>query len=330
MLVIPFWRYKMKRILISILLLSLLLPFAFAAPQPQLELTGKQMIPTGAPWIADDQRLYFGNDKNAYFYYDEASTDTLIMHGVSSLVAGAGIALDSGEDYTLTGGDSKADFSAGSGVTKTTTGAVTIGPGAVGLTGDLTIAATKGITKTAGAGNFDFSAGTGTFLTPTGAATLGGDTTVASTKTLAVTTADKLTVGGKIIPDRVTISVPITKTMITAGEVNGTYFTATDAGYKVIAINEVHPVAETTAATASISVMKITGTQAVASGTLATTAVINLKSTAETVVSPALSATPADYTLAQGNRLGLWFKITGTTTVTQLLRSSITITLERV
>ena len=69
------------------------------------------------------------------------------------------------------------------------TGATTFstGTGAISLNGDVTIAATKGITKTAGGGNFDFSAGTGTFLTSTGANTLSGNVTIPTGKTFTVT-----------------------------------------------------------------------------------------------------------------------------------------------
>jgi hypothetical protein len=564
----------MKKLMITLLIMMILLGGASAVQWDIAKLfTGVQKVPSGAPWIADDQKMYFGNDKDASIEYDEDGTNTLLVTGMTALTT-TGMAVGSGLDITYVGGDSIFDASLGSGIFKTTTGAVTIGPGAtaltgattitnlaaitagsgsaaynlvastgafttstgantlsgdttisgsktfttgtgavaingditlaatkgitktagagninfaagtgffntttgtnyingniigasgksitmtgtgtfttgtglttiggievvtgtsylnssiihagdditytagdgvfdaylgtgifnttsgantlngdttiagaktfttgtgaIGLNGAMTIAATKGITKTAGAGNFDFSAGSGTFLTSYGANTLSGDTTlaagkdfsiglgdsavdlsggsgvfktttglvtigpaaisatgdvtVAANKGVALITADKLTVGGKIVPDRVTVTIPITNAMITAGEVNGTIFIA-DAAYKVITIKEVHPVAETTATTASFSVMKMTGTQAVSSGVLTTTAVIDLKGTAETVVTPALSATSTDYTLAAGNRLGIWCKMTGVGSLTQFKRSCVTITLERV
>ena len=112
----------MKKILILALALLLLSPFVLAAPQPQKELQGQQMIPRGAPWIADDQKLYFGDDKDAYIEFDADGTGAATFSGLSTLLEGAGVSIDSGEDLTFEGGDSKADFSAGSGVTKTTTG----------------------------------------------------------------------------------------------------------------------------------------------------------------------------------------------------------------
>jgi len=76
----------------------------------------------------------------------------------------------------------------------------TTGTGAVAINGDITIAATKGITKTAGAGNFDFSLGSGTFKTSYGANTLSGDTTIAGTKTFTTGTG-AVTIKGNVSVD---------------------------------------------------------------------------------------------------------------------------------
>ena len=93
------------------------------------------------------------------------------------------------------------DFSLGSGIFKTTTGAVTIGPGAVGITGALTVTNLAAITAGSGSAAYDLSASTGAFLTSTGAVTIGtgavgitGATTFSKTVSYSVNasmTADK-------------------------------------------------------------------------------------------------------------------------------------------
>jgi hypothetical protein len=75
---------------------------------------------------------------------------------------------------------------------------VTIGPGAIGVSGDVTVAANKNLSCAAGTTAVDLSVGTGTFKTPTGAATLNGTTTVASGKFLGVTDGGSATVGAGV------------------------------------------------------------------------------------------------------------------------------------
>ncbi len=84
------------------------------------------------------------------------------------------------------------DLSGSSGTTKTTTGAVTIGGGAVGITGQATFA---GGILASGSNANDFSGGTGAFKVSTGASTFGGSS---STFTNAVTispTTNQLVLG---------------------------------------------------------------------------------------------------------------------------------------
>ena len=366
----------------KILILSIILLLAFSGLSGAVMwdlkeiITGKQMVPddnSGAPWLADSSKLYFGTGQDAYFTY-VPSTDKVYLNDTDltveeDLVVGgtatiAGTPVSSGtiaDDVVITGTHK---FTSGTGVggvngvwtvkndtklifgTQTSPGLLylryvssgnyfDIGgtpllSGGFGWTGTATPTSGSDLVATGGASDIDYSLSSGIMKTPGGVFTVTNGGTVPTGKTWAITDADKLTVGSKIVPDRVTVTLPITNAMITAGEVNGSIFIASDAGYKVLAINEVHPVVETTAATASISVMKLTGTQTVASGTLTTTAAINLKSTAETVVSPALSATASDYTLAQGDRLGTWFKVTGVSSLSQFKRTCITVTLQRV
>jgi hypothetical protein len=163
----------------------------------------------------------------------------------------------------------------------------------------------------------------------TGTATFGDTVTVNSTKTLAVITADKLTVGGVILPQEMVITAPITKAMITGGEANTTIFTADDA-WTITSIEEVHGVAESTAATLGVDVMKCTGTQAPASGTNLTEAAFNLKGTAETVQTGTLSTTAGVTTLANGNRIALYVTMTEVADAAEFRAGSVTVHMKRV
>lgn len=224
-----------------------------------------------------------------------------------------------GKGITFTGaGD--LDMSGSTGTFKTPTGAQTIA-------GDITLAANKGITATTGTGAVDFSSATGTFKTSTGTNTLGGnvaisgsktftsgtgavalngDTTVATAKTLAVTDADKLTVGSIIVPQRVMV-----RHGFNASSVDDWAFIA-DRAYTVVSVKEVHSVAGNDGGTVQLMVRKVT--DASAPGAAAGTTVkeflsgaLNLKSTANTVVTGSLTATGADLNLAAGDKIGCDF-----------------------
>ena len=43
--------------------------------------TGRQMVPYGAPWIADDQKMYFGTGKDVSLEYDEDGLNVLSIAG---------------------------------------------------------------------------------------------------------------------------------------------------------------------------------------------------------------------------------------------------------
>lgn len=155
-----------------------------------------------------------------------------------------------------------------------------------------------------------------------GAQTMSGGLTVPTSKTLAVTTADSLTVGGVIVPQTIT-----TTTELLAASVDKWVFIAPFA-CKVVSIKEVHSVVGSTSAL--VSPRKVTGVSApgaaVAAGiTELLTAGFDLTATANTVVTGTLSATASDYTLAAGDKIGLDFSGTLTGLVGQ-----ITIELKRV
>jgi hypothetical protein len=323
-----------KKILILsiILLLSFSLPMAGAVMWDLKEIiTGKQMVPddnSGAPWFADNSVMYFGTDKDA----------SLKFNSVTGYLEGVGFAnrnnyslvLISGEDLTFAGGDSKADLSGGSGVTKTTTGAVTIGPGAVGLTGTMTVAATKDITAASTGSDFDFSLSTdGIFKTPGGAVTIGpgaialsGSPTVATGKTLAVVDADKLTVGGVIVPQYWDFNVPIA-----AATVDTNIFIPT-SNWQVVAVSEVHSVAGNDAGAVSAIVRKTNSTGAPSAGVAVTAGTFDLKGTANTIQSGVVRS-GADAWVAKVNSTErLTLDVTGT--LSTLAGGVVTVRLKRV
>lgn len=146
-------------------------------------------------------------------------------------------------------------------------------------------------------------------LTQTGALAINGGATVATAKTLVVTDADALTVGG--IKIGTSIVVPLCFNFATPVDTDG--FLA-DRAYQVTAIKEIHSV---TAAGATLNVRKITDTAAPGAAAGATvkellTGAFAIDSTINTAVTGTLTATTADLQLATGNRLALDF--IGTTT----------------
>lgn len=158
--------------------------------------------------------------------------------------------------------------------------------------------------------------GATTLSTGTGAISLNGDTTIASAKALAVTTADKLTVGGLIVPQQIYLSVPIF-----AADVSKSVFVATEA-VQVTAIRVVYGVL---AVAGTLNVEKLTSTTAPGSGTTMLTGDIALSGAANTVLSGTLTGTTADLQLAAGNRIGVPLA-----TLTGLVGCTLTIVLKRI
>jgi hypothetical protein len=309
----------MKRILIITLLLMLFMPFALAAPQPQLELTGKQMIPLyGAPWIGDNSIMYFGNDKDAYMEYS-TSTGYLTLSGVAATSLTTGGIVGANNHLTCAAGSTNVDFHLGTGTTDTTTGTNT-------LNGNVVIAGSK--TLTTGTGEVDLNgnvviAGSKTLTTGTGAVSLLGSPTVATGKTLAVADADKLTVGGVIVPQAITIPI-----RISSSTVNGTVFIPISGNYQVVGIQEAHSVAATTAtATVTATIVKVTGTQAPATaGVVVISNTFNLKGTPETIQTGVLSVASGAIKVNTTERLGIRFN----NALTSLDGGCISISLQRI
>jgi hypothetical protein len=173
-----------------------------------------------------------------------------------------------------------------------------------------------------GASDIDFHLSSGTTQTGTGAVTLNGATTVATTKTLAVTDADALTVGGVIVPQEMVINWPIS-----ASSVDENIFIADDA-WRVTKIEEVHAVAGSEGAPNlfNATVVKISGVTAPGSGLPMHNATITLSATANTVITPTLSTIAANSTLADGDKIGVNYQGTGTS----LAGGVITIHMKRV
>lgn len=145
-----------------------------------------------------------------------------------------------------------------------------------------------------------------------GAVTPAGNLTVATGKTLAVTDADKLTIGGVIAPQDKTV---VFHAQAATAMVDQSFFIA-DRAYQVTRIDFVHAVAESTAATLYAQVVKDTGTNAPGAGTDLLTNNTNngfdCKGTANTVVNGTLTATTASLQLAAGNRLSVDFSAAAT------------------
>jgi hypothetical protein len=95
---------------------------------------------------------------------------------------------------------------------------------------------------------------------------------------------------------------------------------------KVVNVSEVHEVAGTDGSPVTLMIEKCTGTTATGSGTDILQAAFDLKGTANTEQWGTLSATPADYTLAAGDKLV--FDFTGATTA--LAGGAVTITIQQV
>lgn len=141
--------------------------------------------------------------------------------------------------------------------------------------------------------------------------------TVASGNTLAVTTADKLTEGGVIIPQTLFVTIDVD-----ALGVSETVFIA-DAAYQVTGVNAVWG---TASVSGTLTIEKLTGTTAPNSGTVMLTGTIDLSTTANTVTAGALTGTVSTLQLATGNRIGI--KLSGT--LTSLVGCNVTISLKRI
>lgn len=151
-----------------------------------------------------------------------------------------------------------------------------------------------------------------------------GDVTIVANKTLAVTTADKLTHAGVISPRFIhaTVNIPAGAA---AADYDGLFFIA-DAAYEVVAVRERHGVAGNDAGAVTLMVNKVPSGTAKAAGTAVLAAGIDLKAAADTNQSPALHATVANTQLAAGDALG----IVPTGTLTAVDAVTVTVWLKRI
>lgn len=154
----------------------------------------------------------------------------------------------------------------------------------------------------------------------------GTTVTLAATKTLAVTTADKLTIGGVIAPQE----IEVTFWARANGEAVDQAFFIANQAYQVTKVRQVHSTAGNDAGAVNVQLVKDTGTNAPGAGTDLltnnTNAGFDLKGTANTVQAGTLTATTASLQLAAGDRLSLDFA--GTTT--SLVGVVVTVTLKRI
>lgn len=238
--------------------------------------TGPWKMPTGAGTIAGT------TDFNGAITCREVTLDNnynLTMGGTGGLTSGTGaidfngamstkaITQDSGYSITQAGA---------SGITVGTTG-ITAVSSPLKLLENVTIASGK---------SFAMS-GAGTTTLGTGAISLPGDTTIASNKALAVTTADKLTVGGVIVPQE--MAIPFT---YTASSVDIGVFSAKGA-WNITAVELVPRVAGNDANAVNVTVKVCDSGEAPASGDAALSAVLDLKGTADTTQIGTLGANVA-------------------------------------
>lgn len=225
------------------------------------------------------------------------------------------VAVASGKDITMAGA-----------------GTLTTGTGNVTLNGDTTITGSKTFTTGTGAvtikGDVGIDAdkdlvmgtdgsGAGEIKTGTGAIALNGSTTVATGKTLAVTDADKLTVGGKIVPQYLILNVPIN-----ADSVDQWVFVA-DAAYELDTVELSYTVASTSG---TFDLKKSTTVQAPASGDTMLTGTVDMSQPANTVYAGTKHGTEGNRRLADGDKLSVCFA----GTMTDLAGGVVTIRLFRV
>lgn len=186
------------------------------------------------------------------------------------------------------------------------------------LTVDNSLTVTGALTQTGAAGI------TGA-LTVTGLASLNGGATIPTTKTLTVTDADALLVGGVKVPQTEPANFSLVgATPATAANWGCVFFTA-DAAYIVSAVTERHSTAGSDGSAVTTMLKKVPSGTAAGSGTDCLAAGINLKAVADTNQAPALNATPANYTLAAGDSLAM--VLTGTPTA--LAGVGVTVSLKR-
>ncbi len=144
-----------------------------------------------------------------------------------------------------------------------------------------------------------------------------GSVVIATAKTLTVTDADALLVGGVIVPQTLLVSL---------GQAAFPSPKVLPFACKIVSVKERHRVAESTAGSLTVMVKKVPSGTAAASGTDTLAAGVNMKGTADTNASPALHATAANYTFAAGDAVAA--VLSGS--ATELAGAEITVEFKRV
>ena len=160
-------------------------------------------------------------------------------------------------------------------------------------------------------------------ITAAGAQTLNENVTIASGKTLAVTTADKLTVGGVIVPQHFYVSFNV-PAGAAAADYDGN-IPIPDAA-EIVSVTERHQTAGNDAGAVTVMVKKVPSGTARGSGTDTLSAGISLKGTADTNAAGSLHATPANYQFAAGDSVAL----VTTGTLTAVDGVSVTVKFKRI
>jgi hypothetical protein len=269
---------------------------AFLTPTGAVTIGPGATALTGATTITDLAAITAGSGSAAY---DLHSSTGAFLTPTGAITIGSGaiamtgtVTMASGKDIIGGASTSDLDFSASGGVFKSPTGQTTLN-GPVGVAAGVDIVA-------AGAGSdIDYALSTnGIFKTPGGAVTIGpgaigvsGTATVATGKSIIVTDADKLTVGGTIIPQIIPIKYTFDQNSVNRS------ITILDGHYQIVEIDEVHSVVGGTGA--KLYILKCNGTEVPNLGSTGgyecTAAAIDLTSGAavNTVQTPALNTTNA-------------------------------------
>jgi hypothetical protein len=153
-------------------------------------------------------------------------------------------------------------------------------------------------------------------LDVSGAANIGGLT---RSQTLTVNGTDGLLVGSTIVP----IEIPI---VIDLENLTSHVVFIADGGWKIVSVQEIHSVVAENSATYTIEREPTSVTIPGVGTNCLQAASMSLTSTVNTVVTPSLSATPADYTFAAGEKMAI-VKVAGDCGT---VKGSITVYVKRV
>lgn len=238
-----------------------------------------KIAPSAAPTETGEGFMYFDSTTHSLKAYNGSAWEEVGLSPAGNLTVGGTLAVTGAT--TLNGAVTLGDAS---GDAVTVTGTPTLSAAAVGMTSDslvLTLGTTAPVTLTKSADAL----------------------TVGSGDTLAVTTADKLTVGGIIIPQYFYITHNI-RPMATITEYD--IFVCIDA-FEVVAMRVVPSTLQGGAATATLVKAVSTATPVKTTTPLHTADAIDLNAGAYTVQTITPTATGADLQFAAGNRLGIDF-----------------------